>query len=355
VRATRTCGKVVVLAAESSDYTWARLPEKRLLEFRVKDLGLRIEGTSLEKRIDQLYRELDAAGIWLHPPCYLADEWACPDEVPAIGIPFYLSHPRLKRLERKMMLEVEGGTHEEAMRILRHEAGHSVNYAYYLHRKRRWRELFGPFNADYKDVYRVRPYSKRFVRNLDNWYAQMHPDEDFAETFAVWLRPGHNWRKEYSGWGALEKLEYVDELMRSDVIGRTPKLTAKPRRFLSPANRMKVTLGAFYRRRRAQHAREYPDFYDRDLRRLFSDAEPPSREKASAFLRRRRRELVENISRWSREKKFAINWLLSDLVDRCNELDLRVVRPEADTVLEVTAYLTALVVNYRYTGEFKDR
>ena len=25
--------------------------------------------------------------------------------------------------------------------------------------------------------------------HLDPWYAQSHPDEDFAETFAVWLTP----------------------------------------------------------------------------------------------------------------------------------------------------------------------
>ena len=336
---------------------WAKLREKELLKLRIRDLGLdvllKVEGSGLAKRIAKLRRELDRKGIDFHPPCYLSDDWACPDGVPAIGIPFFLAHPRLGRLEKKMMLEVEGGTREWFMRILRHECGHAVNYAFLLHRKTRWRKLFGPFKADYKDTYRVRPYSRKYVRNLDDWYAQMHPDEDFAETFAVWLTPGRDWRKEYEGWGAMEKLGYVDGLIREEVAGWQPQVTAKPREFLWRADRMRTTLDAYYKKRRAEYAWEYSDFYDPDLKRLFPPTADAAAEMASHFLRRRRKDLLDNISRWSRESKFNINWILRDLIERCDELALRVGRPEPEAVLELTAYLTSLVVNYLHTGEVK--
>jgi hypothetical protein len=339
--------------AKPPELPWAKLRQKELLGLRIRDLGLKVEGSGLEKRIAKLYRELDGKGIDFHPPCYLSDDWACPDEIPAIGIPFFLAHPKLTRLEQKMMLEIEGGTREWFMRILRHECGHAVNYAFLLHRKTRWRKLFGLFKADYKDAYRIRPYSRKYVRNLDDYYAQMHPDEDFAETFAVWLTPGSDWRKEYEGWGALEKLEYVDQLVREEVAGWQPQVAAKPRQFLWRADRMRTTLDAYYKKRRAEHAWEYADFYDPDLARLFPPTSGDGTEKASRFLRRRRRDLLGSISRWSRENKFNINWILRDLIDRCDELDLHVGRPEPDAVLEVTAYLTSLVVNYLHTGETK--
>jgi hypothetical protein len=332
---------------------WTGLRHAELLKLRVRDLGLKIEGTPVEKRVARLCRELDKAGITFRPLAYLSDDWFAPDGVPAIGIPFWLSHPRLRRLEKKMMLDVEGGSDDEFMRILRHECGHTINYAYRLHRKNRWRKLFGLMSADYKDMFRVHPYSRRYVRNLDNFYAQMHPDEDFAETFAVWLRPRRDWRKDYAGWRALEKLEYVDEVMREDVIGWHPQVTAKSRDCIARADRMRLTLEAYYKKRRAEYAWEYADFYDPDLKRLFRSDGDGSAESAGRFLRRRKGDLLGDIARWSRESKFNINRVLRDLIERCDELGLRVHRPETETVLEVTAYVTTLVVNYLHTGEFK--
>src|SRR5690606_38635246 len=127
---------------------------------------------------------------------------------------FYMVHPRLMRLERKMMGEVEGGNAAWAMRILRHEAGHAIDNAFRLRRRKGWRRTFGKASRRYPDVYRVRPASQNFVLHLGHWYAQSHPTEDFAETFAVWLQPRARWRREYADWPALKKLEYVDALMQ---------------------------------------------------------------------------------------------------------------------------------------------
>ena len=151
---------------------------------------LTIEGSWLEDRLAELHRELDARGLTFRPHYWLSAEWFSPDGVPGVAIPFYLAHPRLMRLERAQMLEVEGGTPEWCLQILRHEAGHAFDNAYDLRRLRRRRQMFGSPAMPYPEFYLPRPYSKSFVLHLDSWYAQSHPDEDFAETFAVWLTPG---------------------------------------------------------------------------------------------------------------------------------------------------------------------
>ena len=138
-------------------------------------------------------------GIRFRPHCWLAQEWFSPDGIPGIAIPFYLAHRRLMSIERRFMREVEGGNRNWLMRILRHEAGHAIDSAYRLRRRSRWRAVFGPASLPYPDTYRPRPGSRRFVQHLGAWYAQAHPTEDFAETFAVWLKPRSPWRREYRG------------------------------------------------------------------------------------------------------------------------------------------------------------
>jgi hypothetical protein len=188
------------------------LSDDQLLSLRFCDLKLSIAGTELQDAIERLYRELSMRGMRFRPHCWLAQEWFSPDGIPGIAIPFYLAHRRLIRLERHFMREVEGGNRNWLMRILRHEAGHAVDSAYRLRRLKTWREAFGPASLPYPDTYRPRPGSRRFVQHLGAWYAQAHPTEDFAETFAVWLKPHSPWRREYIGWPAYAKLQYIDRL-----------------------------------------------------------------------------------------------------------------------------------------------
>ena len=199
--------------SRSKEPAWAQLPDDELLDWRICDLGVKVEGTVLEERIERLHAELSARDIRFRPHYWFSDDWFSPEGVPGVAIPFYLAHPRLARLERSQMLEVEGGTREWCLRILRHEAGHAIDTAYGLHRLRRWQAVFGKSSLPYPDEYAPRPYSKSYVRHLGNWYAQSHPDEDFAETFAVWLKPRSNWRSQYEGWPALKKLEFVAGLL----------------------------------------------------------------------------------------------------------------------------------------------
>lgn len=331
---------------------WIELSDDALLERKISQLGLTLAGSEIEPLVQQLYAELTARGLSFHPPCHIGDEWFVPVGIPAIFIPFYLLHERLRRLERKMILEVEGETREWFMKLIRHEAAHAFSYAYQLHRKRRWQSVFGkPSREPTPEFYRPRPYSRSFVVHLDGWYAQSHPDEDFAETFAVWLTPDLNWREDYQGWKALHKLEYVDELMRS-IAGKSPP--HQPEYKVEDHDCLNVRLKTYYAQKRKRYEDTYPDFYDADLRRLFAaDSEAPNRLKASALLRQRRKPLMEAVCEWTNEKKYRVNELLARLIRRCDQLGLHVAADDPRLHLQVSSYVTTLVMNYLFTGKFK--
>ena len=327
----------------------AGLSDDELLQMRICDLKLRIAGTELESRIEHLYGELDAKGITVKPLCYLGEEWFCPEGCATIAIPFYLAHPRIKKLEDKMMLEVEGGTESWCLRLLRHEMGHVLNHAYLLEKDKKWRKLFGPPSLEYSESYRARPYSKRFVRHLDGWYAQSHPEEDFAETFAIWLTPGLDWRHEYRGWKALTKLEYVDELM-GKLSGKPPLVFRKIK--MGEATRLRSRLAGYYKRRRRAYAQDFPDFFDADLKKLFVDpTAAPDNERAATFIKHSSKMILNAVSGWTGEPKITLARVLRELTDRCAELDLRLKSQSAG--IEISAYLATLASHYRLTGKFK--
>lgn len=331
---------------------WADLSDELLLEKKISQLGLTLDGTPLESLVKQLYAELSAKGLTFLPPCHVGDEWFVPVGIPAIFVPFFLVHDRLRALEAKMMLEVEGDTPGWFMRLMRHEAAHAYMYAYQLFKKRKWQRTFGRSSVETTpQFYRPRPYSHSFVVHLDDWYAQSHPDEDFAETFAVWLTPDLDWRKRFNGWKALQKLEYVDELMRS-LAGQPPP--PMPEYRLKDYNFLNIKLKTYYARKRKLNEDSYPDFYDRDLRTLFAgSSEGGPALKASLYLRQRRRALMDAVCESTNEKKYRVNKLLARLIERCDQLDLHLSPGEAVPDLQVAAYVTTLVMNYLFTGKFK--
>src|SRR5919204_1522290 len=248
---------------------WASWPDEKLLDLRMCDLGVSLHRARLGRLINKVNRELAARGLRFRPRYWLSDEWFTPDGVPGIAIPFYLAHPRLAKLELAQMLEVEGGDTESCLKILRHEAGHAIDNAFDLRRRPTRRRLFGAPTTPYPEYYTPKPYSKSFVHHLDHWYAQSHPDEDFAETFAVWLDPNGMWATRYAGWPAQRKLEYLDRLMR-EVARRRPAVKSK--RKVDPLPRLRKTLAEHYKKKREHYGLDHPDFYDSDLRRLFSEA-----------------------------------------------------------------------------------
>jgi Putative zinc-binding metallo-peptidase len=330
---------------------WQHLEDEQLLDLRLCDLSLSIEGTVMERRVKRLHQELAEHGIRFKPHVWFAEEWFSPDAVPGIAIPFYLAHPRLMKLERKKMLEVEGGTDTECMRILRHEAGHALDTAFRLHYRRRWQELFGSFTRPYPDSYKPKANSRNYVLHLEAWYAQAHPAEDFAETFAVWLTPGSRWRREYRGWPALEKLQYVDRLMK-EIAETTPKVRLRGR--VEPLSEIKLTLREHYRRKSQHYAFEWPAFYDRDLRLIFAPAtRHEGRPSAAAFLRDMARELCQVVAEGTGVHQYTVNRLLQDMIERCRKLKLRVVTSESQAKRKAAIMLTVEAMNVVHSGYYR--
>ena len=307
-----------------------------------------MRGSLVEKYVDRLYAELDAKGLRFHPPVYLSDQWGCPDGTPLIGVPFYLADQRLARIEEELAVEIE--SEADVMRFLRHEAGHAFNYAYRLYDRADWRRIFGPYSRPYRDRFRANPFSRDHVRHILGWYAQKHPDEDFAETFAVWLTPGRDWRTEYAGWPALAKLEYVDRVMQD--LGDDLPDAPTPGDDDLPVESMQYTLAEHYRSaRRAVAARAIDRHFDGDLRTLFGI------DGGRAGRRSRRRSSFAGIgARSSRVSRTGPARARSPSarsstfsIQRSAALELRVRGLEASTLIELTAFGTAVMMNYRLT------
>jgi hypothetical protein len=332
------------------NYRWAARSRERLLDMRICDLDLRIKGSGLEERIAQLYKELRERGFVFQPHFWLSDDWFCPDGVPGIAIPFFLAHRRLRRLEEEHIFEVEGGTREAFMKLLRHETGHAIVNAYQLHHNRSWQKYFGRSSLKYPDTYLPRPYSKRFVIHLENWYAQSHPAEDWAETFAVWLTPNFDWRKRYREWPALRKLEYVDQLM-NEIKAQRPRIRNQREEY--PVTKIRQTLREYYLDKQARYGTNSPEFYDRDLRRLFSEKEEhKTNEKASQYIRRVRMEVITVVARWTNEYNYRINEVLKEMIGRCDELNLRVATDDETMKLQTVTCVTTLVMHQLHSGGF---
>jgi hypothetical protein len=323
---------------------------KELLGKRIKELGLRIEGSPVERLVHQLYRDLERKKLkHFRPICYLSDEWGCPSGEPVIGIPFYLADPQLASLEKAMNdLEDE----REILAYLRHEAGHAFNYAYALYRTPEWRGLFGPFNRPYRDDYRPVPFSRRFVRHLAGWYGQKHPDEDFAETFAVWLTPRSGWRRRYKTWPAMRKLRYVERIARrlgdqEPVVGRG--------RFDLTVEQMDITLEEFYRRgtekiKTAQDLALASDLADIFFRK---DRRRKGIRPAAALIAENRVFLVDAVARWSGMSRPLAKDLVESLASSCESQQLWAeTGHEARDLVALSACATTLAMNYLTRGSF---
>jgi putative zinc-binding metallo-peptidase len=301
-------------------YAWETLSDEQLLSLRFCDLKLKVQGTELEQAILRLYRELGLRGIKFRPHCWLAQEWFSPDGIPGIAIPFYLAHRRLTGLERRFMREVEGGNRNWLMRILRHEAGHAIDSAYRLRRRSGWREVFGPASLPYPDTYRPRPGSRRFVQHLGAWYAQAHPTEDFAETFAVWLKPNSAWRREYVGWPAYAKLEYIDSLAK-DLGPAEPAVADRSR--IEDIGHETRTLREHYESKLARYRMPRRSGADELLLKVFTAApRARGRPKAARVLREMRHSLRQRILRSGAFSEYLVHQVLRLMIERCEALDL---------------------------------
>jgi hypothetical protein len=322
---------------------WTKLDDESLLDRRFCDLRLTLAGSGLDDAVSRLYEELQHKGIRFRPHVWLSEEWFSPDGTPGIAIPFYLAHPRLQRLERRFMHEVEGGNDKWLMRILRHETGHAIDTAFGLRRRKAWREVFGKASRRYPSRYSPRPTSRRYVLHLGHWYAQSHPTEDFAETFAVWLPRRSRWRSQYAGWPALAKLEYVDGTM-ADLQGR--RAVALNRDVIEPLAENTRTLREHYRLKRRRYEIDTLRSYDRRLQHVFGPAaEHPRGLHASRFLRKVRPQVERLLIRRARMHPYLVRHVLRTAIHRARFMQLRLKRSQRDTKREVVMMLERIMLD----------
>jgi hypothetical protein len=328
-----------------------------LLNTKICDLKLNLEQTLLFRCIQKLYAELERKQLAFKPPYYFTcagDEWGCPDRVPIMGIPFHLADNRLVRIEREM-----GYTRyhkEDLMILLRHEAGHAINYAYQLYSDPEWRDIFGDFYSTYPTNFKFKfnQFSKSYVRSQGEpkYYAQAHPDEDFAETFAVWLTPRSNWRNIYKKWPSLKKLEYVDRIMKGL---RKRKALVTEGTLDSPFSSKTYTLIEYYGETLDQFKDKALGIYDQDLSKIFHAGSNGYKRIISAkdFIRKNRRFLIEMISRWTGARERTVVPVITSFFMRCGELELFLSPDEESFCLASLSSLgTTVVMNYLHTGRY---
>jgi hypothetical protein len=325
-------------------------PEIRgVLDKKVSELGLRVEGSPVEKYVHELYLELERRGLRkFRPVCYLTDEWGCPDQQPVLGIPFYLADPKLRKLEHAVdKLEDE----RQIMMYMRHEAGHVFNYAYRLYTTPAWRRLFGPFFRPYRDDYRPIPFSKNFVRHIEGWYAQKHPDEDFAETFAVWLTPRSAWRRQYKGWPAMQKLRYVERVARAvadvEPIVNTGEVDITP-------EDIGDTVEQFYEKAAQERQARIDIALDGHLGKIFLARKRKESKPAADIVSRHKTELIDNITYWTGVQRPIIRGLIESICRTCERMKLwGAIGEEPRYLVEVTALATVLAMNFLTRGRFE--
>ena len=324
-----------------------------LLNTRICDLGLAIEGSPVEPLVDRVCAELAAKGLKYRPRFYLTDSWGCPDKVPAVGIPFYLADKRLARIEEEQTGEVE--SQELVLMFLRHEVGHALNYAFRLWKRPEWQETFGQFTKPYRDYFSPDPTSRNFVRHLPHSrygrnYAQKHPDEDFAETFAVWLTPRSGWRRKYRFWPAIGKVKCVARLMR-EIRNRMPRNVRGG--LLNPLEDMAILLARHYGQRAERYRATAQGYVDDKLREAFPPVRSHKLVPIAALIRRYRDDLLGSVSRWSGLPDAEIEIILSKIEDRSTALNLSVpLHHSTLRLVDLTALTTALAMDFAYTGRF---
>jgi hypothetical protein len=312
-----------------------RLSDKELLRIRFCDLPIRLRDAPIEHRAHNVFSELQSRHIRVRPSIWLSEEWFNPDGTVGFAIPFYLAHPRLIRLERRLMLEAEGASEREALRILRHETGHAIDEAFQFYRRPEYTTVFGSAKRRYPSSYAVKPHSRRFVVHLNAWYAQAHPVEDFAETFAIWLRPKRQWRRQYRDWPAIEKLEAVDEWLKE---WRDKPPLISNRQAEAELYENERTLSEYYEQKRAFHGVGASAKFDGELRRIFVDGGPRTNgwlPPATSILRTIRSPVRKELARPLGVPAYTVDQVLRQLIQRARALNLRHARSTARTIEEV--------------------
>lgn len=337
------------MAKKKNPYWWTSLSDKELLELRFCDLNLSLRKSRMTPLIKSLYQELADKDLRFKPHFWIADEWYATDGVPGIAVPFYLVHDRLIALQNKILGNAEGQDPFECMKLLRHEAGHAMDNAFHLRKSRRRQKLFGLSSVPYPQGYRPQMHYKNFVTHLNPWYAQAHPDEDWSESFAIWLCPKSSWKKKYKVWPkALEKIRFVDQMMK-DIKGQKPKVVRRERPGLITRSRKK--LKTFYAEQKSYLELSEDFNLTPAFAHLFSTSSKFQKHKlATVFLKKERNDVLSSIAHWTGQDVYTIGQMWDELMEHLSEKKFRLIHSEKQTRLEIVAMLTAYNMNMIHSG-----
>lgn len=284
------------------------ISNRELLNLPLRELPLNVEGSMVEDCLKELYGELEGKGLQFKPHLWISTEWFSPDGIPGIAAPFYLFHPRLARLERQMIGEVEGSTKKSIIKLLRHECGHAIDNAFRLRHRKGRKALFGSSSQDYPDDYEPRLYSKNYVKHLGDGYAQAHPEEDWAETFAVWLGDDR-WPLKYANWPALKKLQYVNMTMTE--LQDTEQPTNNQRTYEELKN-LNMTLKEYYQQKRRRMGLARKSFA-KDIQTLSNYKAARRGLKLKEIIRTQRSDICKKVAKSSGEPQYNIKRLYQKL------------------------------------------
>jgi len=328
-----------------------------LLTTPVNRLGLDLKRSPVQPHMDRLMILLHRRGIRLKPRFYLGEDWGCVTGTSNIEVGFYDADPLLRELNQ----DVRGWAHEPRVidYLLRHETGHAFCYMHRLYKLREFRVVFdvkGKFFDTYPatDRFKPHPWSRNYVNPNRDHYAQKHPDEDFAETFGVWLEPMSVWRRAYRNKkGALQKLDFVSRLI-ARYGDKAPDVEPDLRKVDSPVEAIRATvaeqLDASLTRYRAK-ATGYIDPMLRKIGRYHARPAPsgaiPLADAVASY-----RKFIEGIVvRHARVTSSQASSLMSKIQSRARVLHLYV--PLADTeekIIEVASLASCLATRFRLTG-----
>lgn len=333
-------------------HTWETYTDNELLDLELSELGLQLKGSLVENCLKKLYSELNRRDLKFKPHAWISDEWFSPDGIPGIAIPFFLLHPRLMELEKKMIGNCEGNTEAWCMKLLRHEAGHAIDNAFHLRKKKARQEIFGLSSTPYPKDYEPKPYSKDFVKHLTDGYAQAHPDEDWAETFSVWLTPKKSWREKYCDWYALEKLEYIDsvmlELKGKSALTRNKKTIDS----LNSPKLKNMTLRQYYNLKRKNLGLTKNDELNRDLKKIFCQ-KGPKNPKANLFIGKMRKSLSREVAKDLGLYQYRIDRLMKTMMENSKAQDLRLRSSEDRTMKQLSSLLSKKSSHYLNQGKHR--
>ena len=310
-------------------------------------LDLQIKGSIAEECIQIVRKELKDKGLKFNFHYWISDDWFCADGIPGIALPFYLFNSKVAKLERETLGTLEGMTKIDCLKLIRHEVGHAIDNAFNLRNCREREALFGKSTQRYPKEYIRKPFSRNYVRHIRENYAQAHPDEDWAETFAVWLNPNSNWKKKYKDWKAIDKLNYLDSVMNT-LKGRRAPIANKDT--IDDISTIGITLRTYLNRKLKSKTKYNSPLFGRNISGIFRAG---TGRNAHTYLTKHEKELCITVAKSTDQYHYIVKDVLKELKTECKNKNLMLKMTNSQTRDALVHLLNKSTLNYLKQGKNK--